>query len=90
MDKGTQIAYIPLHANGNIEHPDVEFGFVTSQKAALKAHHCRFWRKGEPGVLRTTSCSELTPDDMLVQHEKVSQDVVDRALNEIELIGMAF
>lgn len=28
--RGDQVAYIPDHAYGDIEHPDVEFGFVTS------------------------------------------------------------
>lgn len=27
---GTPVAYIPLHANGDIEHPDVEYGIVSS------------------------------------------------------------
>ena len=28
--KGDRVAYIPYHANGNINHPDVEYGEVTS------------------------------------------------------------
>ena len=73
----TQIAYIPPHADGDINHPDVEFGFITSVNHALHFHMCRYWRKGEPGVLRTTANSELTPEACLVEHESVPQERVD-------------
>ena len=83
MRKGTQIAYIPLHANGNINHPDVEFGFVTSIHRDVDSHYCRYWRKGHLGELRTTSCSELTPNEYLVIHVSVEPFVVNRALKQI-------
>jgi len=75
MKPGTQIAYIPLHAEGDINHPDVEFGFVVSERG--DAHFCRYWRKGHLGELRTVANSELTPTDNLVEYKSVSQDVVD-------------
>jgi len=75
MKSGTQIAYIPLHAEGDINHPDVEFGFVVSERG--DAHFCRYWRRGHPGELRTVANSELTPTDNLVEYKSVSQDVVD-------------
>lgn len=50
MKIGTQVAYLPTHADGDVTHPDVEFGFVTSARG--EAHFCRYWRKGQPGVLR--------------------------------------
>jgi hypothetical protein len=28
--KGTRVAYVPIHANGDITHPDVEHGTVSS------------------------------------------------------------
>ena len=31
---GQQIAYVPTHANGDINHRDVQFGFVTSHYEA--------------------------------------------------------
>lgn len=75
MKPGTQIAYIPLHAEGDINHPDVEFGFVVSERG--DAHFCRYWRRGHLGELRTVANSELTPTDNLVEYKSVSQDVVD-------------
>jgi len=75
MKPGTQIAYIPLHAEGDINHPDVELGFVVSERG--DAHFCRYWRKGHLGELRTVANSELTPTDNLVEYKSVSQDVVD-------------
>ena len=75
MKSGTQIAYIPLHAEGDINHPDVEFGFVVSERG--DAHFCRYWRRGHLGELRTVANSELTPTDNLVEYKSVSQDVVD-------------
>ena len=75
MKPGTQIAYIPLHAEGDINHPDVEFGFVVSKRG--DAHFCRYWRRGHLGELRTVANSELTPTNNLVEYKSVSQDVVD-------------
>jgi len=75
MKLGTQIAYIPLHAENDINNPDVEFGFVVSEHG--DAHFCRYWRRGHLGELRTVANSELTPTDNLVEYKSVSQDVVD-------------
>jgi hypothetical protein len=74
---GTQIAYIPNHANGDINHEDVEYGFVTGSKAFV---FCRYWRKNEPGILRTTSCSEATPIENLVEFKSVKQSIVDQLM----------
>ena len=76
MKSGTQIAYIPTHAGGDINHPDVEFGFVTS-KGYDESYFCRYWRKGHLGELRTLANSESTTAYLLVEHESVSQEVVD-------------
>lgn len=83
MKAGTQIAYIPMHANGNINHRDVEFGFVTSVRKDTA--FCRYWRKGEPGKLRTLANSEGTPLDMVVPHQSVSRFIVDKMLKIINL-----
>ena len=83
MKIGTQIAYIPLHANGDIKHPDVEFGFVTAHKQGF--HFCRYWRKESVGQeLRTTANSEATPDDLLVEHVSADQVVVEELLVKLE------
>jgi hypothetical protein len=75
MKQGTQIAYIPTHANGDIKHPDVEFGFVMAENE--DTHFCRYWRKGNLGELRTRANSEATPNENLVEHQSVRQTVVD-------------
>jgi len=74
MKPGTQVAYIPDHALGDIKHPDVEFGFVTSEKNAV--HFCRYWKRNELGILRTTANSESTSTDHLVEKDSVSQGVI--------------
>jgi len=81
MMRGTQIAYIPAHANRDINHPDVEFGFVTSQRQGV--YFCRYWRKGELGELRTTSNSELTPNEYLVEHQSAEQGIVDKLISQL-------
>ena len=76
MEPGTQIAYIPNHANGDIIHPAVEFGYVTSESGD-NSHFCRYWIRGHPGMLRTVANSELTPNRNLVKHNSVLQGLVD-------------
>lgn len=88
LQRGTQIAYVPSHAEGNINHPDVEFGFVTSVRPSILEPKvtlvfCRYWRKGELGVLRTTAGSESTPVDNIREHAAVQQSVVDELLKEM-------
>jgi len=60
----TQIAYIPDHADG-IDHPDVEFGFVTESPPNSEYSFCRYWSKFEKDELRTKSCGESTPNRCL-------------------------
>jgi hypothetical protein len=83
LKRGTQIAYIPMHANGDINHPDVEFGFVTTFEPDKGFAFCRYWRKGEPGVLRTLANSECTPSGMLIEHQSVTQKLVDTLIKEL-------
>ena len=87
MKPGTQIAYVPLHANGDVNHPDVEFGFVVADRGSF--HFCRYWRKGEPGALRTVANSEASPTDALVEYKSVLQGVVDTILRGLECAGAA-
>jgi hypothetical protein len=76
LERGTQIAYVPTSAHGDLNHPDVEFGFVTIDLGANGAF-CRYWRKDLPPTrqlysenvedyLRTKDNSELTPRACLV------------------------
>lgn len=76
---GTQIIYVPDHAEGDPEHPDCERGFVTSVRGDVA--FCRYWSKFHRG-LRTVSNSESTPIRNLVVQDSVPQEKVDRLLRE--------
>lgn len=80
---GDQIAYVPLHAGGDLNHLDVELGFVASVRPDGEAAFCRYWRRGQPGTLRTVANSECTPVNMLVRHESVPQAIVEGILQMI-------
>ena len=81
LKRGTQILYVPSHAQGNPEHPDVEVGFVTSGPANGDAYFCRYWRK-DGTDLRTKTCSELTPIWTIVVKDTYPQEKIDAALTE--------
>lgn len=81
IKRGDQIAYIPMHAEGAISHTDVEFGFVTSVRG--NTAFCRYWRKGQMGVLRTVANSEGTPIDSLEECPSVPQSTVDELLGSM-------
>jgi len=82
MQPGTQIAYIPPHAD-NVNHPDVEFGFITSTRAPDGQVFCRYWQKKKLGTLRTIANSELTPLCRLVRYDSVMQATVNRLLEKL-------
>jgi len=82
MKRGTQIAYIPTHAGGDINHPDVQFGFVTSERGDTV--FCRFWSKHSPGELCTKANSEGADRTNIVEHVSRSQSSVNAALAEID------
>ena len=82
LSRGTQIAYVPTHAGGDLEHPDVEFGFVMNKPGHVGVF-CRYWRKTHLGELRTVANSELTPLDCIVKHVSVSQQIVDDTIVRI-------
>jgi hypothetical protein len=56
MKTGTQIIYVPTHANGDEDHPDAEPGFVTSISGDCA--YCRFWLKHTPGDEPKLTCDE--------------------------------
>lgn len=85
MKLGTQILYVPEHANGDTKHFDVEYGFVTSVSEAGVC--CRYWKNPErfhprPSfpTLRTKFNSELTPFDNLIIKDSVNQSFVEKAI----------
>lgn len=77
----TQIVYIPAHAKGNPDHPDCEFGFITSQNDEFI--FCRFWmKKGlsyDKCELRTKANSEACRPEDIMLYRKVGEHVVDAA-----------
>jgi hypothetical protein len=81
MKRGTQIIYVPMHTEGNLDHPDCEPGFVTSVREDFA--FCRYWSKHSPGELRTKANSEGTPLDCLVVKDTVPQWRVDELLEEM-------
>ena len=82
IQRGTQIAYIPLHAEDDIAHPDVEVGFVTSVHGNIA--FCRYWSKFAPDELRTKANSEATPMDRIRPYFSKPQSQIEKLLDEIE------
>lgn len=81
LERGTQIIYVPAHANGSVWHCDCERGFVTS--VSESGVFCRYWSKKVPSKLRTKSNSELTPFGRLVVKDTVSPNEVATQLAKI-------
>lgn len=78
---GLQVAYLPDHAFGEIDHPDVEWGFVTSlPESPNGAAFVRYFRSRDSDELRTKANSELTPLDNLYIIEHHPVDLVARLL----------
>lgn len=78
MKPGTQIIYIPNHADRDPNHPDCELGFVTAECRELNSHFCRYWRTGMAGKeLRTTANSESTPNENLEEWPILPQAEID-------------
>ena len=77
---GTQIVYVPDHADGDMEHPDCEFGFVTS--VGKDAAFCRYFFKESAGLgrtePRTVANSESTPFDNILIYDHMDRVYVDR------------
>lgn len=82
LTRGTQILYVPMHAHGDTNHPDVEAGFVTSVRGDVA--FCRYWSKYAPGELRTKANSEATPLAAIVVRDTVPQHQVTAALAAID------
>lgn len=81
--QGDQIAYVPTHANGNLRHPDVQFGFVMRHAENMDAYFCRYWRS-DLRSLRTVANSELTPSFLLVRVDTVEQSRIEAVIRDIE------
>lgn len=82
--EGTQILYMPTHANGNPKHKDVQEGFVTSIVPSNNCLFCRYWSKFSPGELRTRANSELTNIRNIMVEDTHSKSDVNAMLKRIE------
>ena len=79
---GTQIVYVPNHANGDIHHEASDRGFVTS--ANPEGAFCRFWSKQNSRELRTTANSEFCKYENLVVLDTHRQTAVIKTLVKIK------
>jgi len=77
-----QIAYVPTHAKGDMNHSSVIYGFIMI--SGVEYSFCRYWLKGQPGVLRTTSCSERTPNNCLYKYKLCTEDEIETIYKGIE------
>lgn len=83
LEPGTQIAYVPRHAKGDVNHPDADWGFIQEQRGASAL--CRFWAKDRKhkhqiGDLRTKANAESASLSDLVLHPHCEQRVIDNYL----------
>jgi hypothetical protein len=82
MERGTQIIYVPAHADGDTNHPDCESGFISS---VTKIYiFCRFWRKPELKELRTKANSEAVKAEDLIEQDSVPAEQVAAAIDWID------
>ena len=83
---GTQVTYVPWHANGDVHHPDCEDGFITSAQTNgvhESVAYVRYFHKHRDS-LRTTTCSERTPTCCLVLNTHHPQTTIDMMLKKIQ------
>ena len=79
-----QVAYVPLHAKDDLDHPDVEYGFVTNDPMRNFVY-VRYWVRGEEGRrLRTLANSEATRRDCLHRRNSATLNEVLRIWEQIK------
>lgn len=81
---GEQVANIPFHAYGDINHEDVQFGFITELKE--NGAFVRYWTKRNNRELRTKANSEFTYFDYLVPHYLHDQNFIVRVMQELDYV----
>lgn len=86
MRIGEQIAYVPGYAKGDMEHDNVEYGFVVEGHKRIFGYvFCRYWKKDKEGErLRNTGNPELTPAKYLIAHISCPQEQVDKLIEEFK------
>ena len=60
---GMRVAYVPLHAHGNVKHPDVERGAVSSCNSRYA--FVRFDRQVEKFGWEGTTSQSCKPEDLV-------------------------
>jgi hypothetical protein len=78
LEPGDQVIYVPLHAEGDLTHPDCERGFVTTDNGVNV--FVRYFAKDNPRRLRTTANSECTPRRFLVRKDHTPDYVIRELL----------
>lgn len=82
--RGDQVAYVPDHANGDISHIDVDFGFVaTIYRPKSTFVFVRYWSKHSPNELRTKANSEATLPINLAHYSTKPQEEIDELLKTL-------
>lgn len=85
INSGLQIIYVPIHILiTNVTHPDAESGFIYSKCLQDGLIFCRYWSKINLNELRTKANSEATPIWRLVIKDTRPQELVQKAIKEIE------
>ena len=79
---GDQIAYLPTHVEGEIEHSDVEFGFITTINERHRRAWCRFFFHGTT-ELRTVSNSEVVGLESLLKYHHSEHRVIRAAQEKV-------
>ena len=82
-----QIAYIPDHADGDINHEDVEFGFIVNTSCMPNMVFCRYWHNKKDCLdgLRTTANSEITPTRLIVHFESVNNKLIEDVIKKYQI-----
>jgi len=87
QNNGLQIIYMPMHISiYGIDNPEAEPGFIYSKQKIHNAEFifCRYWSKSDPHELRTKANSEATPIWRLVIKNTRPQELIQKAIEEIE------
>lgn len=81
FDRGDQVIYIPWHAKGDDDHPDCQYGFVTSDPGEDTVF-VRYFSNIHFNELRTKSGSERTPREFLKPFIHHSRRIIEDLLEE--------
>lgn len=78
LKQGTQILYVPNHAEGDLDHEDVEQGFVTL--VGQRVARCRFWRKDGTGLRTRLNSESVAFENLFMFKHRNKKEVEDMLL----------